>query len=120
MRAAAPPAGAEAYTGTRRGRGDSMSLNARGSALLLWHVRGAFRLLVWLATSVGHTMVALATAFRACGRASADYGPLVIPAQVALLAVWAPTRVLFLALEHGAREVHRADRHLRRRLAAVA
>ena len=97
-----------------------MLLHPRASVVLLWQVRAAFRLLCWLAGSVGHTMVALATAFRACRRASADYGALVIPAQMVLLLAWAPTRMLFLALEHGAREAHRADRHLRRRLAAVA
>jgi hypothetical protein len=34
-------------------------------------------------------MVALATAFRACGRASEAYAPLTIPAQLALLLAWA-------------------------------
>ena len=77
-------------------------------------------MLVWLATSVGQTMVALAGAFRACGRASADYGPLVIPAQLVLLAVWAPTRLLFLGLERGARRAHRTHMDLHRRRAALA
>ena len=73
-----------------------------------------------MAISVGHTMVALATAFRACGRASADYGPLVIPAQVALLLAWAPARLLFLGLERSARIAHRTHIGLHRRRAALA
>lgn len=96
-----------------------MSLHPRASRILLWQVRAAFRLLVWLAVSVGPTMVALAAAFRACGRASADYGAIVVPAQMLLLLAWAPTRLLFLALEHGARRAHRVDRRLCRHLAAA-
>jgi hypothetical protein len=88
--------------------------------LILWQLRVVFRVLVWMATSVGHTMVALATAFRACGRASADYGPLVIPAQMALLLAWAPARLLFLALERSARIAHHTHIGLYRRRTALA
>lgn len=97
-----------------------MSLHPRASRILLWQVRTAFRLLVWLAASVGQTMVALATAFRACRRASGDYGAIVVPVQLVLLLAWAPTRMLFLALEHGAHRAHRADRRLCRHLATTA
>lgn len=76
-------------------------------------------MLCWLATPVGHTMVALATAFRFCGRASEAYAPLTIPAQLALLLAWAPIRLLFLTLETAARSAYLADRQLRRRFAAV-
>lgn len=65
-------------------------------------------------------MVALATAFKACQRASASWGQLVIPAQLALLLVWAPTRLLFLALLSVAKSAHRTDTHLRDRGAAGA
>jgi hypothetical protein len=95
-------------------------LSSRAHLIILWQLRVAFRLLVWLATWVGHTMVALAAAFRACGRASRDYGPLVIPAQLALLFAWAPARMLFLALERGAVFTHRTHVGLYRRRAALA
>jgi hypothetical protein len=95
-------------------------VGSRIGLLILWQLRIAFRVLVWWATSVGHTMVALATAFRACARASRDYGPLVIPAQLVLLCAWAPARALFLALERGARFTHRTHRGLYRRRAALA
>lgn len=97
-----------------------MIIGSRLGLIILWQLRVAFRVLVWLATSVGHTMVALAGAFRACGRASRDYGALVIPAQVALLIAWAPARMLFLALERGARITHRTHVGLHRRRAALA
>ncbi len=97
-----------------------MILGSRFTLVILWQLRVAFRVLVWLATSVGHTMVALASAFRACGRASADFGPLVVPAQMALLFAWAPARLLFLALEGSARCAHRTHMGLHRRRAALA
>lgn len=78
------------------------------------------RLLCWLATSVGQTMVALAAAFKACQRASASLGQVVIPAQIALLLAWAPTRLLFLALLGAAKTVYRTDMHLRDRWTAGA
>ena len=95
-------------------------VGSRVGPIILWQLRVAFRVLVWLATSVGHTMVALAAAFRACGRASHGYGPLVIPAQLVLLVAWAPARMLFLALEKSARFAHRTHRGLDRRRAALA
>ena len=98
----------------------AMLLGSRAGLLVLWQLRVAFRVLVWCAMSVGHTMVALAGAFRACGQASADYGPLVIPAQLALLMAWAPTRLLFLALEASARYAHQTHVGLHRRRAALA
>jgi hypothetical protein len=64
-------------------------------------------------------MVALATAFRACGRASEAYAPLTIPAQLAVLLAWAPMRLLFLTLESAARSAYLADTQLRCRWAAV-
>jgi hypothetical protein len=94
--------------------------SSRVGLLVLWQLRVAFRVLVWLAASVGHTTVALAAAFRACGRASRDYGPLVIPVQLVLLFAWAPARVLFLALEKSARFAHRTQLGLHRRRAALA
>jgi hypothetical protein len=97
-----------------------MILSSRAGSVILWQLRVAFRILVWLATSVGETMVALAAAFRACRRASADYGPLVIPAQMALLLAWAPSRLLFLALEQAARSAHRTHAGLHRRRTALA
>jgi len=87
--------------------------------VLTWQVRAVCRFLCWLATPVGHTMVALATAFRVCGRASEPYAPLTIPAQLALLLAWAPIRLLFLTLEAAAKRAHLADTQLRRRWAAV-
>lgn len=96
-----------------------MLLGSRTGLILLWQLRVAFRVLVWLATSVGRTMVALAAAFRVCHRASADYGPVVIPAQVALVLAWAPTRLLFLVLEQCAHQAHRTHRDLGRRRAIL-
>jgi hypothetical protein len=64
-------------------------------------------------------MVVLASAFRACGRARATYAPLTIPAQVVLLLAWAPTRVLFLALQNAATKTYLTEIGLRRRWAAV-
>lgn len=95
-------------------------VGSRIGLLILWQLRIAFRVLVWLAASVGHTMVALATAFRACGRASREYGPLLVPAQLLLLFAWAPARVLFLTLERSARFAHRTHVGLHRRRAALA
>jgi hypothetical protein len=63
--------------------------------------------------------VGLATAFRACGRASEAYAPLTIRAQLALLLAWAPIRLLFFTLESAARSAYLADPQLRRRWAAV-
>ena len=63
-------------------------------------------------------MVALATAFRVCGRASEAYAPLTIPAQLALLLTWAPIRLLFLTLESAAGSAYMADTQLRRRVAS--
>lgn len=97
-----------------------MILSSRVGLVVLWQLRLAFRVLVWLAMSVGTTMVSLATAFRACGRASAELGPLVIPPQIVLLLAWAPARLLFLALESSARGVHRTHAGLHRRRLAVA
>ena len=97
-----------------------MILSSRAGLVILWQLRLAFRVLVWLATSVGHTMVTLATAFRACGRASRDWGALVVPAQLVLLVAWVPSRVLFLALASGARFAHRTHVGLDRRRAALA
>ncbi len=97
-----------------------MLLGSRAGLILLWQLRLAFRVLVWLATSVGTTMVTLAGAFRACGRASADLGPLVIPVQLVLLLAWAPARLLFLALERGARFTHRTHVGLHQRRLALA
>jgi hypothetical protein len=65
-------------------------------------------------------MVALAAAFNACRRASASLGLFVVPAQLALLLAWAPTRVLFLALLGAAKGVHRTDLRLRGRWGAGA
>ena len=96
-----------------------MFLESRAGVLILWQLGVAFRVLVWLATSVGETMVALAAAFKACRRASADWGLIVIPAQMALLMVWAPTRVLFLALAGSANRAYRTHLDLRRRRAAL-
>ncbi len=97
-----------------------MIVTSRVGLVVLWQLRVAFRVLVWLASSVGRTMVALATAFRACGRASGDYGPLVVPAQFVLLLAWAPARLLFLTLEGAARCAHRTHVGLHRRRAALA
>lgn len=97
-----------------------MIVSTRVGLVILWQLRVAFRVLVWLASSVGNTMVALATAFRVCGRASRDYGPLVLPAQLVLLFAWAPARMLFLALERAARFAHRTHVGLYRRRAALA
>ena len=97
-----------------------MIVSSRAGLIILWQLRVAFRVLVWLAASVGGTMVALAVAFRACRRASDEYGPVVVPAQIALLVAWAPARVLFLALEGGARFAHRTHVGLHRRRAALA
>ncbi len=114
-----PPGGREYELG-RPGNGFAVILGSRIGVLILWQLRVAFRVLVWLATSVGRTMVALASAFRACRRASADLGPLVVPAQMALLFAWAPARLLFLALESSARRAHRTHVGLYRRRAALA
>jgi hypothetical protein len=95
-------------------------VSSRAGLVILWQLRVAFRVLVWLAASVGGTMVALAAAFRACRRASREYGPLVVPAQIVLLFAWAPARVLFLALEGSARLAHRTHVGLHRRRAALA
>ena len=65
-------------------------------------------------------MVTLALAFRACSQAGSEYGPVVIPAQVVLLFVWAPVRLLFLALESSARFAYRTHDGLHSRRAAVA
>ena len=89
------------------------------AVVLIWVVPVVCRLLCWLAISVGQTMVALATAVRACGRISAAYAPLTIPAQLVLLLAWAPTRLLFLTLDSAARNAYQADTHLRRRWAAL-
>ncbi len=62
-------------------------------------------------------MVALAAAFRLCKRARVAYQPVVIPVQLLLLLVWAPTRLLFLVLESATRSAYRADMHLRQRWA---
>ena len=94
-----------------------MRLDHHVPNLVLWHARAAFRLLCWLATLVGQTMVALAGAFKACGRASAHYGSVVILAQVPLVLAWALTRLLFLMLHRAAKRTHAVDAHLRRRLA---
>jgi len=94
-------------------------LNPRVSTALAWQARAAFRVLCWLATPVGKTMVALAAAFRACTRASGEYGSVVIPAQLALLLAWAPTRLLFLALHSAAVGAFRAEGRLRRGLAVA-
>jgi hypothetical protein len=87
--------------------------------VLLWQTRAACRLLCSLASSVGETMVLLATALKVCGRARATSGPVVIPAQIVLLLAWAPTRLLFLALESAANRAYWADSKLRRRWAVV-
>jgi hypothetical protein len=87
--------------------------------VLIWVVRAVCRLLCWLAISVGQTMVALATAVRVCGRASASHAPLALLAQLVLLLAWTPTRLLFLALDSAARNAYLADTHLRRRWAAL-
>ena len=97
-----------------------MVLGSRAGLIILWQIRIALRVLVWLAGRVGETMVALAGAFRACRRASVEYGLLVIPAQMALLLAWAPTRLAFLALERTAKRTHRTHTDLRRRRAALA
>jgi hypothetical protein len=62
-----------------------------------------------MAEAVGHTMVSLATAFKACRRVTAVYGPLVIPAQFVLLLAWVPTRLLFLVLYRAAKGAYRVD-----------
>jgi hypothetical protein len=85
--------------------------------VLLRATRIVFRALCWLATSVGRVMAALADAFKSCGRASADHGALVVPAQTVLLIAWVPVRLLFLVLEWAARSVYRLDANFRRRWA---
>jgi hypothetical protein len=85
----------------------------------MWLVRAVCRLLCWLAISVGQTMVALATAVRVCGRARAAYAPLTIPAQLVLLLLWAPTRLLFFTLDSAARNAYLAETDLRRKWAAL-
>jgi hypothetical protein len=79
------------------------------AVLLRWQLRAAFRVLCFLAVSVGETMVALATAFKACRRASLTYGPMMIAPQLVLLLAWLPTRLLFLVLEAIARTMYRAQ-----------
>ena len=56
--------------------------------VLIWVVRAVCGLLCWLAISVGQAMVALATAVRVCGRASASLAPLALLAQLVLLLAW--------------------------------
>jgi hypothetical protein len=94
-------------------------VSASAAIVLIGAVRALCRLLCWLAASVGQTMVALATAIRVLGQAAASYAPLTIPAQLVLLLAWAPTRLLFLALDSAARNAHRAETHLRRSEAAL-
>lgn len=93
-----------------------MLVNLRAASVVLWPARAAFGLLCWLAGSVGHTMVVLATAFKACRRAGARYGPVMIPAQVLLLVLWLPTRILFLLLHRAAVGSFHINAQLRRRL----
>jgi hypothetical protein len=64
-------------------------------------------------------MVMLATAIRVLSHASASYAPLTVPAQLVLLLAWAPTRLLFLILDSGARNAYQAETHLRRSEAAL-
>lgn len=91
-----------------------MLSRSRASRLILRQVRIVFRLLCWIAVSVGQVMVALASGFKACRRASVDYGPAVVPLQIVLLLAWVPIRLLFLALERSATGVHRTELRLRR------
>ena len=97
-----------------------MSAGSPLPRLVLWNVRAGLRLLCWFTASVGQTMVALAAAFNACRRAGVSLGVFVIPAQLALLLAWAPTRVLFLALLGAAKGVYRTDSRLRGRWGASA
>jgi hypothetical protein len=82
-------------------------------------VRWVFWCLCWMAEAVGHTMVTLASAFKACRRATSVYAPLVIPAQLVLLLAWVPTRLLFLLLYRAAKGAYRVDLHLGRAVAVA-
>jgi len=58
--------------------------------------RACYRTCYGLACLSGMGAAALARAFRALGSHSSEYGPVVIVAQLPLLALWSAARAVFL------------------------
>jgi hypothetical protein len=59
--------------------------------------RVVYRVCYWTACRAGAVAVVLARGFRGLGRRSIDYGPVVILAQLPVVLLWVPARMLFLA-----------------------